>query len=164
MSEVDVSQIVDLLGRKELDVWVDGGWGVDALLQETTRPHRDLDLVVRLDQVEIVRAALTTAGFDRVLRDWLPVALALADDAGREIDLHPVSRTDDGGGDQALPAGGSFHYPPPTTGVIGGRVVRCVDLMTQVNCHTGYEPTNKDRADLHLSERRFGIDLPDSYR
>jgi lincosamide nucleotidyltransferase A/C/D/E len=62
MSAVHVSQIVGLLERKELDVWVDGGWGVDALLQESTRPHRDLDLVVRLDQVEIVRAALTTVG------------------------------------------------------------------------------------------------------
>jgi lincosamide nucleotidyltransferase A/C/D/E len=41
MSEVDVRQIVDLMERKDLDVWVDGGWGVDALLQETTRPHRD---------------------------------------------------------------------------------------------------------------------------
>jgi len=29
-----------------IEIWLDGGWGVDALLGEQTRPHKDLDIVV----------------------------------------------------------------------------------------------------------------------
>jgi lincosamide nucleotidyltransferase A/C/D/E len=29
-----------------IPIWLDGGWGVDALLGEQTRPHDDLDIVV----------------------------------------------------------------------------------------------------------------------
>jgi len=29
-----------------IEIWLDGGWGVDALLGEQTRPHEDLDIVV----------------------------------------------------------------------------------------------------------------------
>ncbi len=31
-----------------LAFWIDGGWGVDALLGRQTRPHSDLDLAVHL--------------------------------------------------------------------------------------------------------------------
>jgi hypothetical protein len=56
----------------------------------------------------------------------------LTDGQGREVDLHPLTPTAGGGGDQALPGGGSFHSPPPTLGVIGGQQVACVDADTQV--------------------------------
>jgi lincosamide nucleotidyltransferase A/C/D/E len=32
-----------------LVVWLDGGWGVDALLGYRSRPHQDLDLVIARD-------------------------------------------------------------------------------------------------------------------
>lgn len=163
MSTADVCEVLDLLEGAELDVWVDGGWGVDALLQEVSRPHSDLDLVVRLDQLQSVRDILTGAGFGHIVRDWLPVALALADDTGRQIDVHPVTRTPDGGGDQAQLSGDSFHYPPPVSGMVGRRAVRCVDVMTQVSCHVGYQPTDKDRTDLRQLQHRFGLELPEPY-
>jgi Aminoglycoside-2''-adenylyltransferase len=93
MREQDVLDVLRLLANAGLtDAWVDGGWGVDALLGVTTREHEDLDLVVRLDEIDAVRDALTQAGFMIILRDWLPTALALADDDGRSVDLHPVTR------------------------------------------------------------------------
>ncbi|MFM7534474.1 MAG: nucleotidyltransferase domain-containing protein [Acidimicrobiales bacterium] len=48
--------MLDLLGGAGLDLWVDGGWAVDALLGEQTRPHADLDL------------AIARADFDAALR------------------------------------------------------------------------------------------------
>lgn len=159
-----VTDVLDVLrSLAGATVWVDGGWGIDALLGTVTREHSDLDLVVLDTELPTTRDTLAEAGFRTVLRDWLPAALALADDHGREIDLHPVSPTADGGGDQSLPDGAVFHYPPPTTGVIGGRPVRCVDAATQLAAHLGYEPTAKDRQDVRRVAERFGLPLPPAY-
>jgi lincosamide nucleotidyltransferase A/C/D/E len=125
-----VIEIVNLLNHAGARAWLDGGWGVDALLCEVSRQHSDLDLVIHRDDVESARSALGDVGFTRVLRDWLPTALAITDDTGREIDLHPVTPTPDGGGDQQLPHGATFHYPPPVAGVVDGGQVRCVDVNT----------------------------------
>ena len=46
----DVLRIVDLLGDRGIDAWLDGGWGVGALLGEQMRPHKDVDIVVELTE------------------------------------------------------------------------------------------------------------------
>jgi lincosamide nucleotidyltransferase A/C/D/E len=158
----DVLAVLDLLAAAGVEAWIDGGWGVDALVGEATRAHSDVDLVVPLPSVDAVLAALAAAGYARVLRDWRPTAVAVADERGREVDLHLVTPTPDGGGDQALP-GGSFHYPPPVAGTVGGRAVRCVDARTQVRTHLGYPPTAKDHADMRLLRDRLAVDLVPPY-
>ncbi|WBO61495.1 nucleotidyltransferase domain-containing protein [Streptomyces camelliae] len=163
MSMQDVHEVLSVLEEAGLTAWVDGGWGIDALPQQATRQHSDLDLVVLLPEISAVRSALADSGYRVVLRDWLPTALALADDNGREVDLHPITPTPDGGGDQALPDGDTFHYPPPVRGVIGGRGVCCVDAMTQVHCHLNYEPSAKNRQDMLQLHDRFGVELPHPY-
>jgi len=163
MSMQDVHKVLAALEGSGLTAWVDGGWGIDALLQKATRNHSDLDLVVLLSEISPARSVLANSGYHVVLRDWLPTALALADDEGREVDLHPITPTPDGGGNQTLPDGDTFHYPPPATGVIGGRVVPCVDPATQVHCHLGYEPSARDRQDMLHLRNRFGVDLPYPY-
>ncbi|HEY7104058.1 MAG TPA: hypothetical protein VH573_20675 [Mycobacteriales bacterium] len=130
---------------------------------ERTRPHSDLDLVVPLPALDAVLAALAAAGYARVLRDWRPTAVAVADGTGREVDLHLVTPTSDGGGDQALPGGGPFHYPPPVAGTVGGGAVRCVDARTQVRTHVGYPPTAKDHTDMRLLHDRLGVELVPPY-
>lgn len=163
MPESDVIEVLDLLASTGTTVWVDGGWGVDALIGETTRDHSDLDLVVLLDDVDLIRTTLHQIGFTIVVRDWLPVALAVADAAGREIDLHPITATAEGGGNQLQPDGGQFHYPPPVAGSIGGHEVQCVDAATQVLCHVGYELTEKDRRDMARLHANTGVALPEEY-
>lgn len=162
MSESDVLRVLRLLAHAPATVWVDGGWGVDALVGVTTRAHSDLDLVVLSDELDIVRTSLRQAGFTEVLRDLLPTALAVGDGAGREIDLHPVVGCG-GGGYQILPGGQRFRYPPPVTGVIGGHEVQCVDAATKVQCHLGYEPTEKDRRDMARLQASTGVVLPGEY-
>jgi lincosamide nucleotidyltransferase A/C/D/E len=119
---------------------------------------------VAAPELAAVRSLLGEAGYQTVLRDWLPTSIALADTQGREVDLHPVTPTADGGGDQPQPGGGSFHYPPPTSGVIGDRRVACVDAATQVRCHLGYPPQAKDRHDLRRLHERLGVELPTPYQ
>jgi lincosamide nucleotidyltransferase A/C/D/E len=164
MTASDAIGVLSLLQRAGLTAWVDGGWGVDALLGEATREHADLDLVVLRPQLAAVRSVLTEAGYVTVLRDLLPASIALADDQGREVDLHPVTPTPDGGGDQTLEGDGSFHYPPPVRGAVDGRPVRCVDPTTQVRCHLGYPPSAKDRQDMRRLHERLGVELPAAYQ
>jgi lincosamide nucleotidyltransferase A/C/D/E len=47
MTAADVVEILGWLRAASADVWLDGGWGVDALVGEQTREHKDLDLIVR---------------------------------------------------------------------------------------------------------------------
>lgn len=160
------TSVVDLLHVFEtagIFPWVDGGWGVDALLGYQSRPHADLDVVIPESAVPAAREALTAAGFI-VLRDWLPTALALRHEDSREVDLHPITPTADGGGDQQLlPPEPPFHYDAPTRGVIDGTQVTCVDAATQVRAHIGYEPQPEDHADVSALVARFHLPLPPGY-
>ena len=44
-----VVEIIGNLQQAGIDVWLDGGWGVDALIRKQTRQHEDLDVVVDLN-------------------------------------------------------------------------------------------------------------------
>jgi lincosamide nucleotidyltransferase A/C/D/E len=158
-----VSRLLDLFARAGVDVWVDGGWGVDALIGRQTRPHSDLDLVVPAGSIATLRSVLEREGFE-VSRDWLPTALALRHADGRELDLHPVEPTPDGGGDQIqLDGVKRFHYEPAVRGTIGGIEVRCCSVGTQLRAHLGYDPGNNDYADMHLLRDQLGAELPPPY-
>lgn len=54
----DVVEIVQLLNQHGIEFYVDGGWGVDALLGEQTRPHADLNIVIQPKDSLQVRALL----------------------------------------------------------------------------------------------------------
>lgn len=159
MTAGDVLEVLALLRRAGADVWIGGGWGIDALVGEQTRPHRDLDLMHRLDQEPAVLAALAEAGFAETL-DWRPIRFVVTDPRGREIDLHPLVFAADGSALQASPDPDSpFAYPAPcfVTGGIAGTVVPCLSAEQQVHFHQGYEPADRDRHDMAALRRAFGI-------
>ena len=163
MSGGDVLAVLGELTAAGVTAWVDGGWGVDALLGRQTRAHDDLDLVVSGDDVAACRRLFAAGGF-AVERDWLPTAVAFRHPDGRGVDLHPVELTADGGGDQVQLDGVTrWHYPPPVTGSIAGVPVRCCPVDCQVAAHLGYEPDEQDRRDMAELGRYFGIELPSPY-
>ncbi|MFD5073479.1 nucleotidyltransferase domain-containing protein [Streptomyces sp. NPDC058371] len=159
MTADDVLSLLALLRRAGVDVWIGGGWGIDALVGEQTRPHRDLDLAHRREQEPAVVAALAAAGFVETL-DWRPVRFVLTDPGGREIDLHPLVFAADGSAVQASPDPGSpFPYPATcfVTGTVLGTTVPCLSPEQQVFFHQGYEPADHDRHDMALLREAFGI-------
>ncbi|MEY9912726.1 lincosamide nucleotidyltransferase A/C/D/E [Catenulispora sp. MAP12-49] len=159
MTAEDVLELVALLRAAGADVWIGGGWGIDALVGDETRPHRDVDLMHRLDQEPALVAALARAGFAETV-DWRPVRFVMADARGREIDLHPLVFGEDGSASQAsLEADRPFAYPAScfVTGVIAGTAVPCLSAEQQVYFHQGYEPAERDRHDMAQLRKAFGI-------
>ena len=160
-----VLAVLAALDRAGIAAWVAGGWGVDAVVGEQTRAHRDLDLAVRSEQIDAAITALTSLDY-RVERDLRPVRLVVAASDGRSVDLHPVTFGDDGVGRQPGDDGRVFEYPPAAfgSGRIGGVAVRCLTVEQLVRFHLGYEPLAHDRRDMAVLHDRLGIELPEPYR
>ncbi|MCD9879821.1 nucleotidyltransferase domain-containing protein [Streptomyces guryensis] len=159
MTAEDVLSVLALLRRAEADIWIGGGWGIDALIGEQTRDHRDLDLMHSQDQEAAVMALLSEEGFAESL-DRRPVRFVVTDAAGRDIDLHPLVFNEDGSAEQASPvAGHPFIYPTScfVSGTIAGTTVPCLSAAQQVFFHQGYEPSDRDRHDMAQLRRVFGI-------
>lgn len=95
MTAEDVLEALRRLDAAGVGWWIDGGWGVDALLDEQTRPHDDLDFAIWLDDVARPPAAFPE--FGRVIEHEWPGAYVLVDEAGRRLDFHPLEL--DGRGD-----------------------------------------------------------------
>ncbi|MEU6381368.1 amino acid transporter [Streptomyces sp. NPDC046909] len=162
MTADDVLSVLALLRRAGAEVWVGGGWGIDALVGEQTREHRDLDLMHRREQEPALVAALAEAGFVESL-DQRPVRFVMtAPDGGPgiDLDLHPLVFATDGSATQAsFEPDSPFHYPAScfVTGTIADTPVPCLSAEQQVHFHQGYTPTPRDRHDMAQLRRVFGI-------
>ncbi|MEM6769647.1 MAG: amino acid transporter [Bacteroidota bacterium] len=158
-------EALDALKDSGITATVDGGWGVDALIGEETRPHSDLDLVIPLTQTIDAIPALAPLGYT-LAEDFRPVRFVVRTETGLQIDFHPITFDADGSGVQALPNDDSFRYPPNcfVLGKVGGSTVRCIDVHTQILAHLGYKPTRKDEQDVLLLCKHFRLPLPPTYR
>lgn len=161
----NVHEILGLLHGNDIETWVAGGWGVDALLGKQTRDHRDLDVLIPYERTIAAFEALRQQHF-RLTTDWFPVRFEMIHGSGGIVDVHPIRRLDDGGAELAQIDGPPWIYTPDALageGVIDGVAVRCLSAAEQVRTHLGYEPTLTDIQDMgHLAER-FGLDLPAPY-
>ncbi|MHA6765331.1 nucleotidyltransferase domain-containing protein [Streptacidiphilus sp. PAMC 29251] len=159
MAAEEVLSLLALLRGAGAEVWVGGGWGIDALVGRQTRPHRDLDLMHRQEQEGALVEALAGAGFAETL-SWRPVRFVVTHPAGQEIDCHPLAFAPDGSAVQSsLDPGQPFVYPAEcfVTGTIGGVAVPCLSAAQQVYFHQGYDPADHDRQDMAQLRQAFGI-------
>lgn len=167
MEPTEVLRILDVLDTWRLRAWLDGGWGVDALLGRVTRVHDDVDLVVENGSITDVLEALGSLGYC-VEEDHSPTRVVVRASNGRQADLHLVTFDAEGTAWQsgASPDGSDCPYPPSGFGQgrILNRVVPCISAELQVEHHRGYEPRDRDRADMANLAERFGLTLPDRYR
>jgi lincosamide nucleotidyltransferase A/C/D/E len=163
MSAVHLVRLLDLFDGAGVTVWLDGGWGVDALLGEQTREHDDVDLVVSIGEVPALFAALEREGY-AVAKGELPTCVVLLDDKGRQVDVHPVAFDEQGGGVYAMEEGGTWTYPAEGfegRGSVLSHEARCLTPEVQVLCHAGYELDENDLADLAALRDRFGVRVPE---
>jgi len=163
MNSSAVVELLRLLDDAHIEVWLDGGWGVDALLGGEARPHKDVDIIARLSDTEKLRDILHGKGF--VIRPGgTPSNFVLADSSGREIDVHAVTFDETGNGVYRMANGQDWIYPAAGfggQGTVSNVPVRCLSPDAQVLCHAhGYVPTEKDVEDMERLRARFGVELP----
>jgi lincosamide nucleotidyltransferase A/C/D/E len=161
MTASDVIDIAQLLDQNRINVCIDGGWGVDALLGEQTRTHSDLDIAIQHSDVPRLRALLEARGFKDAPRDdTRDCNFVLEDDMGRQIDVHSYSF--DSAGNHVY----GVEYPAESltgTGSVNGYPVRCISPEWMVKFHTGYALDENDYNDVRALCRRFGIEMPSEY-
>ncbi len=97
MNSEDVAQLVRQLAEAGIEVWLDGGWAVDALLGEQTRSHDDVDIVVRESDLAQLLEVLATEGFSRA-EGGRPFNFVLQDGRGRKVDVHTIVFDSSGNG------------------------------------------------------------------
>jgi lincosamide nucleotidyltransferase A/C/D/E len=164
---MDAARLLDLLSHLEaqhIPVWLDGGWAIDALLGEQTRPHDDLDLVARLDDSTRIEEALGAHGY--VLGyGGPPRSFELVDAEGHQVDVHPVSFIRNGDGIYRMANGEDWIYPAAGFGGRGhvlGREVPCLTPdVVMVNHTTGYALDEAHQRDVRALSDRYDIRLPE---
>ncbi|TKK81340.1 hypothetical protein FDA38_00215 [Kribbella jiaozuonensis] len=154
MTAERVLKVLDALAG--LDVWVDGGWGVDALVGRQTRTHGDLDLGVARPELDRVVEVLGGLGYDITDARYVEVTVQLTHADGHRVDLHPSTPMPGGGTEQLDFDGNTYLIPPAVDGWIGGQQVRCMPVSAQRRSHEGYELRPQDVHDMRLLD---GIDL-----
>jgi lincosamide nucleotidyltransferase A/C/D/E len=161
MQAPDVIEILDLLEGAGIEVYVDGGWGVDALLGRQTRTHADLDIALPHKHVPLLREILTARGYRDVPRDdTRDCNFVLGDSGGRLLDVHSYT-FDDTGKHIFGVAYAPHHFTG--TGVIEGRPVKCIPPDIMVEFHTGYEVDKDDYRDVKALCERFELAMPKCY-
>jgi lincosamide nucleotidyltransferase A/C/D/E len=173
----DVPRVHRWLAGEGIQAWVTGGWGVDAIAGEQTRPHQDLDLLVPVDQGDQARTILEAHGFELYAPEIrLPFRLAMLNRRARlMIDLQLASPNPDGTYTFRVidtePSVPNFDYVYSVEGLggrgtVAGVELPCISREEQVRSRTtqGYSFESSDRlreggilADVHDLEVMDGL-------
>ena len=162
MTTDKVHWFLDLFDELDIKVWIDGGWGVDALLGECTREHQDLDIIISWGDSAILTEALFARGFvdihtdDRKDRNFV-----MGHRLHGMIDFHVIELTEEGG---AIYGPGEIDWVITESelnavGYIGGWEVQCLSADYQVRSHAGYTLQDTDFADLRALHEKYGVEL-----
>src|SRR5262249_32297855 len=142
LSATDAVAQYKLLERQSIRCWVMGGWGVDALLHRQTRPHKDLDVLVLLDDLPTLWTCLAAHGFpmryvweenrwiDGESGRW-PTAFVAADTQGRELDAHVIELGPNGTIIQHYDNPWPFPNAIAGQGSIAGVAITCISKEAQ---------------------------------
>jgi len=173
VSTEDALNLYRRLSDNGVQVWLSGGWGIDALLGRQTRPHKDLDAILLLDDMIRMKEILCNDGY--VLKElwsenrWVvdgqgnrtATAFVLQDGENHEFDVHAISLDDRGNGVPAWEEVAGFIFTQADlagNGTIAGFHVKCISPEMQVYCHTGYELPEGQLRDLELLHEKFGVE------
>lgn len=159
---MDVQEVIDLytlFEKNGITVWIDGGWGVDALLGEQTRSHKDLDIAVQSKDVAKLQKILIDKGYRKFREDSL-WNIVFRDEKGHEVDYHAFVVDENGD----IISG--IMYPRQSltgSGIINGCIVKCIEPKHMIEFHSGYDLKEKDFHDVSALCKKFDIALPEAY-
>jgi lincosamide nucleotidyltransferase A/C/D/E len=172
----DVISIYKYLSSHGIQIWLTGGWGIDALLRLQTRPHKDLDVIMLVDNVTRLCELMRREGFsykelweeNRGTVDTngtrIETAFFLRDPDGRELDAHAMRLDEQGNEIPAWENEKGFIFAPQYLageGTVTGNPVRCMSAEYQMVSHTGYALPDHQVLDLKKLHEKFGVAYPD---
>ena len=157
-----VLEIISLLNGHGIELILDGGWAVDALLGYQSRPHEDLDLVVFHEDVPAIRKILENNGFFVVPRgDSWECNFVYGNKDGHLIDIHSCTFDDENNNIFGV----EYTWEAlQGQGQIGGKIIRCVPPDILVEYHTGYSLDENDYHDVRLLCEKFHLSIPPDYK
>ena len=171
----EIIRLYQLLESHHIPIWLTGGWGIDALLGEQTRPHKDLDVIMLLDDVKRMCALLAKHGYEMEILwsenkfvidpngNQVATAFVLQHANGYQFDAHAMTLDAQGNGIPAWEEVEDFVFTKAELsgqGVIAGLIVQCITPESQIKCHTGYDLPDKQKSDLALLKAKFGLAFP----
>ena len=161
MPAEEVIAIYLLLNGAGVELWIDGGWSVDALLGQQTRSHKDMDIALQWKVTSTLRQVLGARGYREVRQDsqW---NFVLADQNDHEVDVHAFVC------DEQRNVLEGVIYPTGSLsgqGIIGGHPVQCVSAehMVQFISPWLYKLRDKDFHDVAALCETFDIPYPEEY-
>jgi lincosamide nucleotidyltransferase A/C/D/E len=162
MTAKDVIELYKLFDQRGIKVWIDGGWGVDALLGHQTRKHDDLDVALHHSNVSALCELLEDCGYRHVPSggSW-GCNFILGDSQGHRIDVHSFE-IDTSGENTFGVAYRAEHLSG--VGMIDGYQVRCVAPDWMVKFHTGYPLDKNDFSDVKALCEKFEIEMPEEHQ
>jgi lincosamide nucleotidyltransferase A/C/D/E len=154
-------KILDWLSVNEIAVWIDGGWGVDALLGKQTREHNDIDILMECANAARFTAELERSGYMEKQMDYTTPFHRVWIYGDAIVDLHLFEFDTEG---NALYEGESYpSWMLGGHGTIGGIDVLCLTPEAQLLFHQGYEHDEHDEHDVRLLCEAFHLEPPDGY-
>jgi lincosamide nucleotidyltransferase A/C/D/E len=162
MTKNDVTNLLKNAKNIGVDVWITGGWGVDALIGHQTRPHNDIDVFIKKNDATGFIEMLISNGYQETNMDYTTDDHTVwCDSHNRIIDLHLFELTDE----KTLRFENEL-YPADVfngKGTIGEIVVRCLTAEAQLLFHHGYEHHENDIHDVLLLCKTFDFPIPEQY-
>lgn len=159
LRESDAVEIILLFRSKGIQIYLDGGWGVDALVGFESRCHNDIDIFIEKQDKECSIKLLKDTGYSETVMEYTTLEHTVwRDGNARIIDLHIFSRNSEG----------DFVFESETfpkevftgKGRIGHLEVDCITPEWQVRFHSGYKLDDNDIKDVLLLCDKFNLALP----
>ena len=164
-TSTDVINFYTDLENLGVEIWIDGGWGVDALLGKQTCPHKDLDIVIQRKDLQKALELLRKHGYQNVEKDdTRPWNFVFGDHRGHEIDFHVIVFDDDGNGIYG-PTENKDIWPAYSflgIGKINGHSVRCTSSEWMAKSHMGYKLSENDFKAISALCEKYGIDFQEA--
>lgn len=162
-----VIELYQEMKKQGVTLWIDGGWGVDALLKKQTRQHSDLDVVIQKKDLGKLDDYLKKEGFFEIIRDdSSPYNYVLGNKEGLFVDIHVIEFDEKGNGIYGPVKNGLMYESEALfgRGEIHGFKVQCISPEWSIKYHSGYELRESDYSDVLALCKTFNIEVPIEYR
>lgn len=167
MNAADVVSYYTEMEKQGVTLWVDGGWGVDALVEKQTRPHSDLDIVIQKKDVPTLVKYLESKGYRQIDRDDTTEHNFIVGNSDAQfVDFHVIELDQNGNGIYGPGDQGEVYSAEALSGVgkIEGTSVKCISPESLVKFHSGYELRDKDVHDVLTLCEKYGLSVPQEYK